>query len=172
MPALARKARRPIGRVPTRWWEAAVKTLFWPPAGFDRKSWIVFALGVLVIAFFQVPGKLVEQHDRREVLAHGQEAVARIERSTGLQAVAVSWIDANGNVRQGEARTRKQVSGRTFPGNVAIKYVDDQKIAPIILTEVDEHEWDNTFWIYLNPIFVLSFLGILFAYRRYTARNR
>ncbi len=153
--------------------EADMKVILGRSGGFDWRASIVFALGALFVAFFQAPGALVEQHNRREVLARGHETVAWVERSTGLQAVAITWIDASGQARQGEARTRKQVSGRSFVGKqVTIKYADDPKIPPVILTEVADRAWDNTFWIYLNPVLVMGFVGIAIAFRRYTTRSR
>ncbi len=140
--------------------------------GFDQRASIVFALGALFVAFFQTPGSFIEQQNRREVLAHGQETVAWVARSTGLQAVAITWIDANGEARRGEARTRKQVSGLSFVGKqVSIKYVDDPKVPPVMLTEVADREHDNWFWIYLNPVLVMGFVGMVIAFRRYATRN-
>jgi hypothetical protein len=48
-----------------------------------------------------------------------------------------------------EAWTRKQISGRRFVDQrVAIQYVDDPSVMPVILSEVAEREWANEFELY------------------------
>src|SRR5689334_19002310 len=128
--------------------EAGMIAIAGQRGGLDRTTTIVFSIGALFVAFFQAPGSYVEQQNRREVLAHGQDAIAEVDYSTGLQAVAIRWIDASGKPRRGEARTRKQVSGLRFAGKqVPIKYVDDPKVPPVMLTEVADREHDNWFWL-------------------------
>src|SRR6266496_3860643 len=83
------------------------------------------ALIILVVILYPLFGHFGERQDRREVLAGGRDGIALVERAAGLQSVILAWVDSNGHARTGEARTRKQVSGREFAGkHVAIQYVD------------------------------------------------
>jgi len=70
-------------------------------------------------------------------------------KSSGLQSVILSWADFDGQLRTGEARTRKQVSrDRRFVGErVAIKYLVDPPFEPVILSEIEDRERENHFWI-------------------------
>jgi uncharacterized protein (DUF736 family) len=118
------------------------------------------ALIVLVLVIYSLYGNFGERQNRREVLAGGRQAIARVERSTGLQSVMFGWIDANGQTRTGEAWTRKQGDGRQFVGKrVAIQYVDDPSVMPVILSEVAEREWANEFQLYWNPLITIVLFG-------------
>ena len=96
------------------------------------------------------------------MLAHGAEAIALVESSSGLESVVLGWTDSASHARTGEAWTRKQVSGRRFVGNrVAIKYVDDPAVKPVILSEVAAREWSNEFGLFWNPVLTVVLGGAM-----------
>jgi hypothetical protein len=107
---------------------------------------------LLIVSLWDLYGNVVEQWRRHEVVANGREATAVVLRSSGLQSVILSWTDSDGRSRTGEARTRKQVSGdRRFVGErVAIKYLVDPPFEPVILSEVEDRERENHYWINSN----------------------
>jgi len=78
--------------------------------------------------------------------------MALVLKSSGLQSVILRWTDFDGQSRTGEARTRKQVSSdRRFVGEqVAIKYLVDPPFEPVILSEIEDRERENHFWINSN----------------------
>ena len=123
------------------------------------------ALVVLAVIFLPVYGHFVERQDRHEALAGGRQAMALVERSSGLQSVVLAWVDANGQIRTGEARTRKQVGGRQFVGKrVAIQYADDPSLMPVIISEVAEREWANQFQLFWNPLITIVLFGAMIAF--------
>jgi hypothetical protein len=126
------------------------------------------ALIFLIFVLYPLPGHFIERQNRREVLAHGKEAVALVENRAGLQLVVISWSDLSGSnvrTRTGEAWTRKQVGGLRFVGErVSIKYVDDPAVRPVILSEVAEREWANEFGLYWNPLITITLVGALIGF--------
>jgi hypothetical protein len=123
------------------------------------------ALIFLILLLHPLYGHFGERQNRHEVLAGGRQAVALVERSAGLQSVVLGWIDSNGQTRTGEAWTRKQVGGRQFVGKrVAIQYVDDPSVMPVILSEVAEREWANEFELYWNPVIGIVLVGGLIGF--------
>jgi nitrate reductase NapE component len=131
-----------------------------------RPAWL--ALVFLMFVLYPLPGHFVERQNRREVLAHGKEAVALVESSSGLQRVVISWSDLSGSnvrTRTGEAWTRKQVDGLQFVGTrVAIKYIDDPAVMPVILSEVAAREWANEFGLYWSPLIAITLVGALIGF--------
>jgi uncharacterized protein (DUF736 family) len=84
--------------------------------------------------------------------------------------VVLGWIDSNGQARTGEAWTRKQVSGWQFVGKrVAIQYVDDPSVMPVILSEVAEREWANEFELYWSPVITIVLVGGLIGFVAWVA---
>lgn len=141
--------------------------------GDHRTVAIMLAIGALVLAFYPVPKNYIERENRTEVMAHGKATTALVDWSTGLQSVMIEWVDDSKHLRRAEATTRKQVSGRNFAGKtVAIKYLDDAARPPVIISEVEDRERENRFWIFLNPIFIIGFVGMLVAANSYRARLR
>jgi len=139
--------------------------MFLKPTGL--KIIIVAAIGLallLVTSLSDLYGNIVEQRHRHEVLANGKEATALVLSSSGLQFAILSWTDFNGQSRTGVAQTRKQVSSdRRFVGErVAIKYLTDPSLAPVILSEVEDRERENRFWINSN-LWVAGVLLVIFA---------
>jgi hypothetical protein len=123
------------------------------------------ALIILVMIFYPLYGHFGERQNRREVLAGGRDAIALIERSAGLQSVMLAWVDSNGQARIGEARTRKQVSGREFAGkHVAIQYADDPAVMPVIISEIADREWTNEFELFWNPVITIVLVGGLIGW--------
>jgi hypothetical protein len=117
-------------------------------------------LVVLVVILLPLYGHFGERQNRHVVLAGGRQAMALVERSSGLQSVVLVWIDANGQTRMGEAWTRKPGDGRHFVGKrVAIQYVDDPSVMPVILSEVAERERVNEFELYWNPLITIVLFG-------------
>ena len=119
---------------------------------FGLKVILVGTIGLallLVASLSDLYGNVVEQWHRHEVLANGKEAMALVLKSSGLQSVILSWADFDGQLRTGEARTRKQVSrDRRFVGErVAIKYLVDPPFEPVILSEIEDRERENHHWI-------------------------
>jgi len=168
---LDRRSRRPGADLGTAQIEEVEMNI-----GFDgdhRRVAILFAIGALVLALYPIPKNFIEWQNRTEVMEHGKVTTALVDYSTGLQSVIVSWVDANEHVRGAEAMTRKQVAGRNFAGKtVAIRYVDDPARAPVILSEVEDRERDNRFWMILNPIFMIGFVSMAIAASSYRARLR
>jgi hypothetical protein len=116
---------------------------------------LVGAIGLaflLIATLWDLYGNLVEQRHRHETLANGKETTALVLKSSGLQSVILNWTDLNGQSRSGEARTRKQVSSdrRFVADRVAIKYLIDPSFEPVILSEVEDREKENRFWIDAN----------------------
>jgi hypothetical protein len=139
--------------------------MFLKPAGLHVV--LVGTIGlafVLILNLWDLYGDVVEQRHRHEVLANGKEAMALALKSSGLQSVILSWTDFDGRPRTGEARTRKQVSsdGRFVGKRVAIKFLVDAPSEPIILSEVDDRETENNFWIE-SDIWVTSLILAVFA---------
>jgi hypothetical protein len=78
--------------------------------------------------------------------------------------VIVDWVSDSSHSRAGEAWTRKQGSGRLFVGQkVAIKYLDDPAVAPVILSEVAEREWANEFGLFFNPLITVVLTAAMIA---------
>ena len=124
----------------------------------SRLRWSL--LVVLIVILLPLFGHFGERQNRHEVLAGGRQAMALVERSSGLQSVMLAWIDAYGQTRMGEAWTRKQGDGRQFVGKrVAIQYVDDPSVMPVILSEVAERQWVNEFELYWNPLITIVLFG-------------
>jgi hypothetical protein len=129
----------------------------------SRLRWSL--LVVLVVILLPLYGHFGERQNRHVVLAGGRQAMALVERSSGLQSVVLVWIDANGQTRMGEAWTRKQGDGRHFVGKrVAIQYVDDPSVMPVILSEVAEREWVNEFELTWNPLITIILFGGLIGF--------
>jgi hypothetical protein len=129
----------------------------------SRLRWSL--LVILVVVLLPLYGHFGERQNRHEVLAGGRQAMALVERSAGLQSVVLAWIDANGQARAGEARTRKQGDGRQFVGKrVAIQYVDDPSVMPVILSEVAEREWVNEFELIWNPLITIVLFGAMIGF--------
>lgn len=127
------------------------------------------ALALLVLVLLPLYGHLGERQNRHDVLVGGRQAMALVERSAGLQSVVLDWIDQNGQARTGEAWTRKQVSGRQFIGKrVAIMYVDDPSVMPVILSEAAEREWTNEFELYRSPLITIILVGSLLGFVAWT----
>jgi hypothetical protein len=140
---------------------------------FEPRSALFIALGALYVGLSPLPAHYAERANRHEVMAHGTETSALVEQSSGLEKVLVGWVDPNGHIHTGEAYTRKQVSGRSFVGkHVGIKYLDDPAAQPVILSEVDEREWTNQFWLFLNPLILLVLSGVMLWYQSLLARGR
>jgi hypothetical protein len=142
-------------------WESWINAMFLKTVG--SKIILVGAIGLallLIASLWDLYGNLAEQRHRREALINGKDATALVLASTGLQSVTLSWTDINGQSRTGEARTRKQVSSdRRFVGErVAIKYLVDPSFS-VILSEVEDRENENSFWINSN----LWVAGIIMA---------
>jgi hypothetical protein len=122
------------------------------------------ALVVLVVILLPMYGHFVERQNRHEVVG-GRQAMALVERSSGLQSVVLAWVDANGQIRTGEAWTRKQVGGRQFVGkHVAIQYADDPSLMPVIISEEAEREWANQFQLFWNPLITIVLFGALITF--------
>ena len=120
---------------------------------FGLKVVLIGSLGLALLlmgSLRDLYGNVVEQWHRREVLANGKEAMAFVLKPSGLQSVILSWTEFGSKSRTGEARTRKQVGGyRRFVGErVAIKYLVD--LPPVILSEAEDRERENHFWISSN----------------------
>lgn len=122
-----------------------------------------------VVSLYMVYSHLSERSERRLVLAEGRSALATAYEPSGLEYVTVRWTDSEGRNRFGTAWTRKRFLEKTgrAPTPVDIKYVSDSRIAPVILSEIAEREWVNTFWVYALPIMSL-FAGstVIFGYRK------
>lgn len=122
---------------------------------FGVKVILVGTIGLtllLIASLWDLYENVVEQWHRHEILANGKEAMALVLKSTGLQSVILSWTDFDGQSRTGEARTRKQVSSdrRLIGERVAIKYLADLPFEPVILSEVEDRERENHFWVNSN----------------------
>lgn len=129
----------------------------------SRLRWPV--LIILVMILYPFYGHLGERQNRHAVLAGGRDAIALVERAAGLQSVILAWIDSNGHSRTGEAWTRKQAGGRQFVGkHVAIQYVDDLAVRPVILSEVADREWTNEFELFWNPVITIVLVGGLIGF--------
>ena len=102
---------------------------------------------LLIVSLWDLYGHVIERRHRHEVIAEGKEAIALVAKSSGLESVIVNWTDSDGHVRTGDARTLKQVSKPYVGTRVVIKYVVDPVYEPVILSEVDNREKANLFWI-------------------------
>ena len=127
--------------------------MFLKPLGL--KVVLIGAAGLgllLIVSLWELYGHVIERRHRHAVIAEGKEAIALVAKSSGLDSVILNWTDTDGRVRTGEARTRKQVSnGKPLVGaRVAIKFVVDPAYEPVILSEVDNREGANLFWIESN----------------------
>jgi hypothetical protein len=150
--------------------------MFLKPFGLKVILAGTIGLGLLSTAsLWDLYGNVVEQWRRHEVLSNGKEAMALVLKSSGIQVVILSWTDFDGQSRTGEARTRKQVSrDRRFVGErVAIKYLVDPSFDPVILSEVEDRERENHFWINSNlwvssvALVGCALIGFQYLRRRY-----
>ena len=127
-------------------------------------------LATLVLLY----GHLSEQRARRLVLSEGLTASAMVRGPSDLQYVTVNWTDDAGRQRSGTAWTRKGFTrplkaGAATP-QLNIKYVSENNIDPVILSEVAEREWANKFSIYacsaMSLIFSLMTIAVIREYSK------
>ena len=112
----------------------------------------ISAVALFVFAGPDIYRSIAERHHRTEVLARGKSAVATVQHRYGVDSIVISWIDSDGRRRTNEALTGKQLA-RSPPQLVEIKYVDDSRIRPVVLSEVAERDRIENFYFYWNPLF-------------------
>jgi hypothetical protein len=107
---------------------------------------------VFAISLYLLYSHMTEATLRDRTVAEGREANGFVHGPTGNEYVTVDWTDADGHPRTAIAWTGKPFARviRERPPHgrqVAIKYLDDARIAPVILDQVAEREHDNQWWL-------------------------
>jgi hypothetical protein len=105
---------------------------------------------LLLISLYGLYGHVMERQHRRDVLAHGEEANARVVYSSGVESVVVAWTDATGRKRSAEAWVGKPFARQGIGETVTIKYLPGVDAEPVILSEAAERERVNEWWIWTN----------------------
>jgi hypothetical protein len=129
----------------------------------------------LLVSLYVLYGNVLEQQQRQDVIAHGQEAQASIKSFPGRPgAVIIEWPDHDYGPRLAEAWTGKSFSRSAHPGDViAIKYIPNSTVAPIILSELDERERANRWWIRASAGMAIAMtLACVFIGRSMLARRK
>jgi hypothetical protein len=119
-----------------------IKTFWWCLAGLPL---------LLLISLFGVYSHWMERQHRYEVLTHGTQANARLIKSSGPDSVLITWTDLTGRPRTVEAWTGKPFARLAHAGQeVAIKYIPDSAVEPVILSEAAERDRVDAWWIGSN----------------------
>jgi hypothetical protein len=105
---------------------------------------------LLLISIYGLYGHVMERQHRHDVLARGEEAKARVVRSSGVESVVVAWTDASGRERSAETWVGKPFARQGIGDTVTIKYLPGADIEPVILSEAAERERVNEWWIWTN----------------------
>src|SRR5262249_46765321 len=102
------------------------------------------------ISLYGLYGHVMERQHRNDVLARGEEAKARVVRSSGVESVVVTWTDASGRERSAETWVGKPFARQGVGNTVTIKYLPGADPEPVILSEAAERERVNEWWIRTN----------------------
>ena len=115
--------------------------------------WWVFS-GVpllLLIGLYGVYSHGMERQHRHEVVRHGVQTTARVVKSSGIESVLVTWTNLGGRSQTADAWTGKPFARLARAGqDVAIKYVPESTLEPVILSEAAERDRVNDWWINAN----------------------
>jgi hypothetical protein len=118
---------------------------------FNMSSWqLAGAPILLLISLYGRYGHVMERQHRSDALARGEEAKARVVRSSGVESVVVTWTDASGRERSAEAWVGKPFARQGIGETVMIKYLPGADAEPVILSEAAERERVNEWWIRTN----------------------
>jgi hypothetical protein len=103
---------------------------------------------LLVISLYGLYSHGTEWHHRHEVENNGTQTTASLVRSSGIESVLVTWTDLGGRSQTANAWTGKPFARLARAGqDVAIKYVPESTLEPVILSEAAEREGVNEWWI-------------------------
>ena len=103
---------------------------------------------LLVISLCLLYSHWMERQHRHEVMTHGVQTTARIIRSSSIESVRVTWADSGGRAEMADAWTGKPFARMARAGqDVAIKYVPESMLDPVILSEAAERDRVNEWGI-------------------------
>jgi hypothetical protein len=134
-----------------------VTTFWWLFAGLPL---------LLLISLYGLYSHSLERMHRHEVMTHGAQTTARVVKSSGIESVLVTWTDLGGRLRTADAWTGKPFARLARTGeSVAIKYVSESMLNPVILSEAAErervNEWSivRNFWVAIAMTIVCAVIG-------------
>jgi hypothetical protein len=136
------------------------------PLSRELRLWH-FGLGGAVLLFFglcHIYGVVREQWDRTEVLAHGNDAQARVIRNTGPESVLIEWTGEDGRQVTADSKAGKEFARTGVGATVRIKYYPAVKRPPLILSELAERERVNAFWLRSSLFVVAGLVAVLAAF--------
>jgi hypothetical protein len=120
-----------------------LETIFWWP--FSGAALL------LLISVYGLYSHRMERQHRHEVVTHGTQTNARVVKSSGIEAVLITWTDSAGRSQTADAWTGKPFARLAHTGqNVAIKYLPKSTLEPVILSEAAERDRVNAWWIGSN----------------------
>jgi hypothetical protein len=103
---------------------------------------------LLVISLYGLYSHDTERQHRREVETHGTQTTGRVVKSSGIESVLVTWTDRDGRSQTADAWTGKPFARLARPGqDVAIKYMPESTLEPVIMSEAAERDRVNEWWI-------------------------
>jgi hypothetical protein len=143
-----------------------VKTFWWAFSGVPL---------LLLISLNGLYSQGMERQHRHEVVTHGTQTTARVVKSSGIESVLVTWTDLGGRTRTADAWTGKPFARLARAGqDVAIKYVPESMLEPVILSEAAERDRMNDWWIGGNAKVALAMMTIcaVIAWIVLTGKNR
>jgi len=127
--------------------------------------WWVFS-GVpllLLIGLYGVYSHGMERQHRHEVVRHGVQTTARVVKSSGIESVLVTWTNLGGRSQTADAWTGKPFARLARAGqDVAIKYVPESTLEPVILSEAAERDRVNE-WCIARDAWVALTMTIICA---------
>jgi hypothetical protein len=131
---------------------------------------------LLLISLYGLYSHITERQHRHEVMTRGTQADARVVKSSGIVSVLVAWTDSTGRQTTAEAWTGKPFARSAGAGQaVAIMYIPESTLEPVILSEASERERINEWWTTANIGLAIAMTmvcavvaGIMLAGRRHT----
>jgi hypothetical protein len=118
---------------------------------FNMSLWrLAGAPLLLLISLYGLYGHVMERQHRNDALARGEEAKARVVRSSGVESVVVTWTDSSGRERRAESWVGKPFARQGVGDTVTIKYLPGADSEPVIVSEAAERERVNEWWIWTN----------------------
>jgi hypothetical protein len=106
---------------------------------------------LLLISLYGLYSHGMERQHRHEVMTHGTQATARVVKSSGIESVRITWTNLGGRPQTADAWTGKPLARLARAGqDVAIKYVPESTLEPVILSEAAERDRVNEWWIESN----------------------
>jgi hypothetical protein len=117
------------------------------PRGWELWRFAAGGVVLLIIGLYNICDAVRERSDRSDVIAHGNDAQAHVLRATGLESVLIEWTDQNGKPLTTDSKVGKPFARTSSGATVAIKYDPQAVRGPVILSQAEERERINSFWL-------------------------